>query len=872
VRFRSPISGAGARDVAADHGARLEEAVDGTGFAVVSTAPGAAGAVLDNLAADPRVETAEPNYLRRAATVPSDPHYDTNQSAYLEALHLPAAWDLTTGADDRVLAVVDSGVNLDHPELAGRLLPGRDVANDDNDPDDFFGHGTQVATVAAATGDNGAGMAGVAWQGKILPVKVLDARGSGRDSDIAAGITWAADQGADVINLSLFGRSSSQTVRAAIEYAQARDAVIIAAAGNDHSASKMYPAAYDGVIAVSAVTAAGEPVAFSNYGPWIDLAAPGVGILAGWVDGTYRKVEGTSFAAPLVAGVAMLARARFPDDDAAAIARRLRTGARDAGLIGRDDLFGYGIVDALGALGGPRPPSPVLDPVAAAGEPDNMPDRATRVTDATPVSAALAPGGDVDWFAVDAGSPRTLAITLTAPPGAEPGSHTVEVFDPDLAFLASAETTASPAAVTVYAAAGRYAIRIRGDSPFASREPYQLTVTSSPAPTPPVEEIPVGDRLWIRDTIPADGSWTGGPGTSVAMRFARLLDPDSLADATVTLIDGASGDEIPGGARYEPESNSVVFQPGEAFLPGRPYLLSVAGVRDMAEEEIPVDECCLRFGVPVPPLVAQPPAEPPPSVPEPSPVPARSGYWMLGAGGAVYPFGDATAAGDATVHLQGSDRRAADIEPSPGGAGYWLVDTSGAVYAVDVPYLGGVDRRDLQPDESVTSLSSTPDGQGYWLFTTRGRVFAFGNAEEFGDLRQVVLNGPVLDSIATPSGRGYYMVAADGGIFAFGDARFFGSMGGTRLNAPVQSLVPDPDGTGYWLVAADGGVFSFEAGFRGSMGGVALNAPVTGMVPFGSGYLMVATDGGIFNFSDRPFHGSLGADPPAHPIVAVAVL
>ncbi len=358
VRFRAPLSTAGARDVAAGHGARLEETVHGTGFAVVATAPGAATAVLRGLAADPRVASAEPNYLRRAAAVPSDPHYVANQAAYLEALHLPDAWDLTTGADDQILAVVDSGVTLDHPELAGRVLPGRDVANDDNDPDDFYGHGTQVATVAAATGDNGAGMAGIAWRGKVLPVKVLDSRGTGRDSDIAA-------------------------------------------AGNDHSSAKMYPAAYDGVLAVSAVTPDGDLAPFSNYGSWIDLAAPGVDVLAGWADGTYRKVEGTSFAAPLVSGVAMLARARFPDDDAPTIARRLQAGARDAGLIGRDDLFGYGIVDALGALGGPRPTPPSLDPIAAGGEPDNTPDRASGLSPAVAAGAALAPAGDVDWFSVD---------------------------------------------------------------------------------------------------------------------------------------------------------------------------------------------------------------------------------------------------------------------------------------------------------------------------------------------------------------------------------------------------------------------------------------------------------------------------------------
>ncbi|HEY3237938.1 MAG TPA: S8 family serine peptidase, partial [Acidimicrobiia bacterium] len=666
-------------------------------------------------------------------------------------------------------------------------------------------------------------------------------------------------------------RSASQTVRAAIDYAVSHDAVIVAAAGNDHSAAKMYPAAYDGVIAVSAVTAGGDLASFSSYGPWVDLAAPGVDVLAGWADGTYRKVEGTSFAAPLVAGVAMLARGRFPGEDAAAIARRLRAGARDAGLLGRDDLFGYGIVDALGALGGPRPASPPLDPVAAAGEPDNTPDRASPISDAAPATAALAPGGDVDWFSVDVSTPQTLTVTLTAPPGAPSGSHAVDVFDPELFSLASATTTTAPAAVAVDTPGGRYTIRVRGTSPFASQQPYSLTVSSTPAPVPPGGPPPSA-RLWVRGATPADGSWTGEPATAPALSFAHPLDPDSLAGTTVTLTDGASGDEIPGEVRYEPQTNSIVFQPREALLLGQPYLMRVAGVRDTAGDTIPAAECCLRFGVPAPPPVPGPPAEPPASDPDPSPVPARSGYWMLDASGAVYPFGDAASAGDATAHLDGRNRRAADIEPVPSGRGYWLVDTTGAVFAFDAPYLGGVDRRDLRPGESVTSLSATPGGRGYWLFTTLGRVFAFGDAGAFGDLGDVTLNGPVLDSIATPSGQGYYMVAADGGIFSFGDARFFGSMGGVALNAPVQSLVPDPDGVGYWLVASDGGVFSFEAGFRGSLGGVPLNAPVTGMVPFGSGYLMVATDGGIFNFSDRPFAGSLGADPPARPIVAVATV
>jgi ribosomal protein L24E len=139
-------------------------------------------------------------------------------------------------------------------------------------------------------------------------------------------------------------------------------------------------------------------------------------------------------------------------------------------------------------------------------------------------------------------------------------------------------------------------------------------------------------------------------------------------------------------------------------------------------------------------------------------------------------------------------------------------------------------------------------------------------------MAKVALNGPVLDSIPTPTGRGYYMVASDGGIFAFGDARFAGSMGGRKLNAPVESLVPDADGAGYWLVASDGGIFAFDAPFRGSMGATLLNRPVTGMVRFDDGYLMVGEDGGIFDFSCAAFAGSLGANPPARPIVSVAAL
>jgi hypothetical protein len=253
--------------------------------------------------------------------------------------------------------------------------------------------------------------------------------------------------------------------------------------------------------------------------------------------------------------------------------------------------------------------------------------------------------------------------------------------------------------------------------------------------------------------------------------------------------------------------------------------------------------------------------------------PSRSGYWMLGADGHVYPFGDAGGYGDVEATLPRGGA-AVDIEPTPLKKGYWVLDAAGHVSAFgDAPALAKPDLSRLVPGEAAASLSATPSGRGYWLFTTRGRVIPFGNAHFLGDMAGLSLNRPVLDAIPTASGAGYSMVAADGGIFSFGDARFFGSMGAQRLNAPVRALVPTADRAGYWLVAADGGIFSFgDATFQGSLAESRLNAPVTGMVRYGNGYLIATQDGGIFDFADRPFVGSLGANPPARPIVAVAAL
>ncbi|MGH8975260.1 MAG: S8 family serine peptidase, partial [Acidimicrobiia bacterium] len=279
------------------------------------------------------------------------------QASYLSAVGLTRAWDTVTGSDSLVLAVIDSGIDRDHPDLAGRLLSGRDIVNRDFDPSDDEGHGTMVAGVAAARTNNGAGVAGATWRGRILPIKVLDAQGIALDNDIAAGITWAVDQGADVINLSLGGPGASSVLQAAVDYATSHDVVVVSAAGNLAAGDPVephYPAACDGVIAVGATDPSNNLASFSNSGNWVDLVAPGVDITttapASGPAEAYAQVAGTSFAAPLVAGAALLLRAADPTASPATIADRLRRSARDLGAAGFDSRFGAGLLDVAAAL------------------------------------------------------------------------------------------------------------------------------------------------------------------------------------------------------------------------------------------------------------------------------------------------------------------------------------------------------------------------------------------------------------------------------------------------------------------------------------------------------------------------------------------
>lgn len=234
-----------------------------------------------------------------AAVVPDDPWWRSEWG--LARIGMPSLWHATEGSASTVIAVVDTGVDASQPDLAGRVLAGYDSTTGSSDTGDSVGHGTFVAEVAAARGDNRIGGAGVCWRCSILPVRVAP-NGTATAAGLAEGIRWAVDHGADVINLSLVLTAADPTVGAAIEYAEEQGAIVVAAAGNDGGASATYPAAFPGVIGVVATDTADHAYSWSTHGSWTTLAAPGCATV-GDAAGALTQFCGSSAAAPLVSGL-----------------------------------------------------------------------------------------------------------------------------------------------------------------------------------------------------------------------------------------------------------------------------------------------------------------------------------------------------------------------------------------------------------------------------------------------------------------------------------------------------------------------------------------------------------------------------------------
>lgn len=450
----------------------LEETIPQIEVERVKVPSGEKEIILERLKRNPRVEYAEPNYTAEVQEmIPNDPYFSTNQWGP-QKVSGPAAWDLTQGSEGVLVAIVDTGISANHPDLAGKVIAGYDYVNNDYDPTDDNGHGTHVAGIAGALTNNQTGIAGICWLNRLLSIKVLNSSGSGYYSWVANGIIYAADNGASVINLSLGGSSYSSTLESAVNYAWNKGVVTVAAAGNNANNAILYPARFEKVVAVASTTNTDERWGLSNYGAELDISAPGSAIYSTVLNGQYAYKSGTSMATPHVAGASGLLIA-YKDLPNTAIIEALYQGADDFGDPGWDQYFGWGRLNIYQSLSKltPLPPPP----------PDTTPP---TVSITSPVEGAVLLG------LVDIAASATDDVGVTKVEFYVDGVLLAE--DQNSPYLASWDTSTTindshVLTAKAYDAAGN----------VGTATPVSVTVSNPPPDTtPPTVNI----------TYPADGS------------------------------------------------------------------------------------------------------------------------------------------------------------------------------------------------------------------------------------------------------------------------------------------------------------------------------------------------------------------------------
>ncbi len=486
---------------------------------------------------NPNVEYAEPNFIAHAFWAPNDTYYSLQwhlENAEYGGINMESAWDEGTGHTSVIVAVIDTGVAYEDyeefvdnpgrgrdywityqqaPDLAGtNFVDGYDFVNDDEHPNDDEGHGTHVTGTIAQSTDNTIGVAGVAFDTSIMPVKVLDSSGSGTYADIADGIYYAADNGAKIINMSLGGASGSTTLEDAVAYAYGKGVTIVCASGNDGSATTVsYPAAYDAYCIAVGATRYDEAVAYySNGGPSLDLTAPGGDIYVdqngdGYADGVLQQTfgdnrtdwgywfyQGTSMAAPHVSGVAALLIANDVATTPDEVREALQSTAEDKGAAGWDTEYGWGIVDAYAALTYNQEPN---DPPVA-----------------------------------DAGGPYTgiedIAITFS-------GSVSSDPDDDPLTYkwnFGDGSTGAGVSPTHTYTAGGTYIVTLVVNDGKADSTPDTTSATITEVNDPPVADAGPDQSALVGENVTFDGS--------------ASYDPDS--DGSIISYDWDFGDQTTG--------------------------------------------------------------------------------------------------------------------------------------------------------------------------------------------------------------------------------------------------------------------------------------------------------------------------------------
>jgi len=339
--------------------------------------------VIENLSRDPHVKFAEKDRLLRPEKIfANDPYYYA--AWHLGKIEAPSAWETCMG-DGVVVAVLDTGVDEDHPDLFSQTVPGWNIYDDNDDTSDVYGHGTKVAGVIAAASDNEIGVTSIAWDALIMPVRISRPDGYAYISDIAEGIAWAADHGAQVANIS-YDVSGSLTIQDAASYMRESGGLVVVAAGNTGGYRSTEPS--PALIFVGATSSTDIRAGFSSYGEYLDLVAPGVVIYTTRQGGGYSGSSGTSFSSPVVAAVAALMISVNPTLDPLQIDTILRETADDLGDEGDDIYYGSGRVNAAAA-------------VLAAWESSDVDIEAPTVTIISPAPGAVSGVVPIDVSAAD---------------------------------------------------------------------------------------------------------------------------------------------------------------------------------------------------------------------------------------------------------------------------------------------------------------------------------------------------------------------------------------------------------------------------------------------------------------------------------------
>jgi subtilisin family serine protease len=352
VMVESHVSTQDVKPVFARARVQLEQAIPAIRSYLVRVDPDRREAALRALRSSPLIARAAPDVIAHVLdTTPDDSDWPLQTG--LRVVGFPRAWDTSRGSSRVTVAVVDTGVDLKQADLQGALVAGANFVTVGAPPSDDHGHGTAVAGIIAARSNNRQGITGACWLCMLMPVKVLDKTGSGDDTRIAAGIVWAADHGARVINLSLGGPGTTPELTAALAYAARNGVVVVAAAGNSGTTIPFYPAADANVLSVAATTSSDQPYNWTNFGAWVNVAAPGCNIAPLLGDG-YGTFCGTSSASPLVAAIAALALSVRPTAPASQVVQAIEQSTKPVG-----SFVHFGRVDApdtLAALAAARGP------------------------------------------------------------------------------------------------------------------------------------------------------------------------------------------------------------------------------------------------------------------------------------------------------------------------------------------------------------------------------------------------------------------------------------------------------------------------------------------------------------------------------------